>query len=145
MPPLDALFQAANMLALAGWVALLLSPLTPRLAQAVAALGVPLLLGVLYSGLVLAFWSRAEGGFGTLAEVQALFTLPQIALAGWVHYLAFDLVIGAWEVRCARAERIAFWLVVPCLVLTFLFGPAGFLAFQALRVLRRARSPEMLR
>ena len=79
---------------------------------------------------MLAFWSRAPGGFGSLAEVMALFTMPEIALAGWIHYLAFDLFVGAWEVRTARREGIAFLLVLPCLVLTFLFGPAGFLAFS---------------
>ena len=94
---------------------------------------VPVLLSVAYAGLVLAFWSRAPGGFGSLAEVMALFTMPEIALAGWIHYLAFDLLVGAWEVRTARREGIAFLLVLPCLALTFLFGPAGFLAFSALR------------
>jgi hypothetical protein len=128
----DALFQLANPVAMAGWLALLLSPLAPRLAQAVA-LAVPLALSLLYSGLVLAYWWEAPGGFGSLPEVQALFTHPQIALAGWVHYLAFDLFLGAWEVRTARAEGIPHWAVIPCLILTFLFGPAGLLAFAILR------------
>ncbi|MCF3581113.1 DUF4281 domain-containing protein [Planktothrix agardhii 1811] len=128
----DALFQLANPLALVGWLALILSPLAPRLAQGVA-LAVPLALSLLYSGLVLAFWWDAPGGFGSLPEVQALFTHPQIALAGWLHYLAFDLFLGAWEVRTARAEGIPHWLVIPCLVLTFLFGPVGLLAFAILR------------
>ena len=85
---------------------------------------------------MLAFWSRAPGGFGSLGEVMALFTMPEIALAGWIHYLAFDLFVGAWEVRTARREGIAFLLVLPCLVLTFLFGPAGFLVFLMLRAAR---------
>ena len=129
----DQLFQLANPLALLGWVALLASPLAPRAAQAVAAVAVPLLLSLAYAGLVLAFWWEAPGGFGFLPEVQALFTHPQIALAGWLHYLAFDLFLGAWEVRTARAEEIPHWAVIPCLVLTFLFGPAGLLAFAILR------------
>ena len=70
---------------------------------------------------------------------MALFTMPEIALAGWIHYLAFDLLVGAWEVRTARREGIAFLLVLPCLALTFLFGPAGFLAFSALRAARLAQ------
>lgn len=129
----DLLFQIANPLALTGWVALVLSPLAPRVAQAVAAVAVPLVLSAGYAGLVLAFWAGAEGGFGTLAEVQALFTDPHIALAGWVHYLAFDLFVGAWATRRAQAEGISHLFLLPCLALTFLFGPAGFLAFAALR------------
>jgi len=129
----DALFQLANPLALLGWLVLLAAPSAPRVAQAVSAAAIPLLLGLAYSGLILAFWWDARGGFGSLAEVQTLFTHPHIALAGWVHYLAFDLFIGAWEVRTARAESIPHWMVIPCLILTFLFGPAGLLAFAVLR------------
>ena len=129
----DLIFQIANPLAMMGWAALALAPLAPRVAQAVA-IAIPLALSVIYAGLVLAFWSSAPGGFGSLGEVQALFAQPQIALAGWLHYLAFDLFLGAWAVRTARADGIAHVLVLPCLVLTFLFGPAGFLAFATLRV-----------
>lgn len=129
----DQLFQLSSPLALLGWLVLVAAPLAPRIAQVVAAAAIPLLLSLAYAGLILAFWSGAPGGFGTLAEVQALFTNPHIALAGWLHYLAFDLFIGAWEVRTARAEGIPHWAVLPCLVLTFLFGPAGLLAFAALR------------
>lgn len=129
----DQLFQLSSPLALLGWIALLLSPLAPRAAQVVAAAAIPLLLSLAYAGLVLAFWWEAPGGFGSLAEVQALFTHPHIALAGWLHYLAFDLIVGAWAVRTARAEGIPHWAVIPCLVLTFLFGPAGLLAFAILR------------
>ncbi len=80
------------------------------------ALAIPVLLAIAYAGLVLAFWSGAEGGFDTLPNVMQLFTQPEIALAGWIHYLAFDLLIGAWEVRTARAERIPFLArrALPC-------------------------------
>ena len=111
----------------------------PVWAERIAGLAVPVLLAIAYTGLVLAFWSRAPGGFGSLPEVMALFTMPEIALAGWIHYLAFDLFVGAWEVRTARREGIAFLLVLPCLVLTFLFGPAGFLVFSGLRAARLAQ------
>jgi hypothetical protein len=90
-------------------------------------------LAIAYAGLILAFWSDTAGGFDSLPSVMRLFTKPEIALAGWIHYLAFDLMIGAWQVRTARAERIPFLAMAPCLVLTFLFGPAGYLAFIAMR------------
>jgi hypothetical protein len=98
------------------------------------------LLAIAYSGIVLAYWSGAKGGFDSLPNVMLLFTQPEIALAGWIHYLAFDLLIGGWQVRTARAERIPFLLVIPCLALTFLFGPAGYLAFSGLRAARAAMS-----
>jgi hypothetical protein len=133
----DLLFQAANTVALAGWVLLLASPLLPRLADGVAALGIPLLLAVAYAGIVMAFWSSAKGGFDTLDNVGLLFQSREMLLAGWLHYLAFDLFVGAWIVRQARNARVPFLLVAPCLVLTFLFGPAGLLAFAAIRFAMR--------
>jgi hypothetical protein len=133
----DSLFQIANMIALAGWLALLASPFAFRLSEIVAGLAIPLLLSAGYTGLVLAFWSGARGGFDSLANVELLFKSREIVLAGWLHYLAFDLFIGTWEARTARSERIPFVLVLPCLVLTFLFGPVGFLLFNAIRLGRR--------
>jgi Domain of unknown function (DUF4281) len=63
---------------------------------------------------------------------MALFTDATTALAGWVHYLAFDLFVGAWATRTARSAGIPHLLVLPHLVLIFLFGPAGFLTFYAM-------------
>lgn len=137
----DSLFHSASLLAMAGWVVLALNPLAPRWSDRIAGVAVPLALSVGYAALVLAFWSRAPGGFETLQAVMLLFTQPQIALAGWVHYLAFDLLIGAWIVRTARGEGIAYLLVLPCLVLCFLFGPAGYLAFALLRGSRSLSAP----
>ena len=57
-------------------------------------------------------------------------------LAGWVHYLAFDLFIGAWETRDAAARGVPHAWVVPCLLMTFLLGPIGLLAYLAIRGLR---------
>lgn len=129
----DTLFQLTGPLAMLGWLALALSPIAPRIADIAAALVIPALLSVAYTALILVHWSDAPGGFGSLAEVMALFTDPYVALAGWLHYLAFDLLIGAWITRTARAEGVPHLLILPCLALTFLFGPAGFLAFTALR------------
>ena len=137
---LETIFQLCTTIALAGWVVLLASPIAPSLADRAAGLLIPALLGVAYAGLVLAFWSRAEGGFDNLPNVMLLFTKPEIALAGWIHYLAFDLFVGSWEVRTARTERIPFGIVLPCLLLTFLFGPAGYLAFTGLRAARAMTS-----
>ncbi len=140
----DTLFSVSGPLALVGWVALALSPLAPRVADRVAGVVVPGLLSVAYAGLVLAFWSRAEGGFDSLEGVMRLFDQPEIAMAGWLHFLAFDLFVGAWIVRTARAEGIRFALALACLPPTFLFRPAGFLLFLVVRAghgaVRAARS-----
>ena len=133
----DTLFQIANPLAMAGWVALVASPLLPRLAQVIGGVGVPAMLSVGYTAVILAFWTSGTGGFDTLDNVALLFESRWLLLAGWVHYLAFDLLIGAWEVRTARREGIPHLVVIPCLLITFLFGPAGYLLFQGVRLSRQ--------
>jgi hypothetical protein len=56
-------------------------------------------------------------------------------LAGWIHYLAFDLFVGAWEVRDAQRQGIHHLLVIPCLLATLMAGPAGLALYWLLRVL----------
>jgi hypothetical protein len=131
-----ALFQIANPIALIGWVVLLASPFMPRVADRISGLAIPLLFAVAYTGLIMAFWSSGQGGFDSLDNVALLFESRELLLAGWIHYLAFDLFVGAWIARTARDEGIRFWFVVPCLALTFLFGPAGYLLFNAIRAAR---------
>jgi hypothetical protein len=98
----------------------------------------PALLGVVYVVLIALSLPGSDGGFSSLAGVRALFVDPRGLLAGWTHYLAFDLFIGGWEVRDAQQRGIPHLLVVPALVLTFLFGPAGLLLYLAISRLRRA-------
>jgi hypothetical protein len=136
----EAMFQIANPIALLGWAALLLAPFAPRFVHMIAHVIIPMLMALAYSALMLAYWSGARGGYSSLPDVMALFTDPHVALAGWVHYLAFDLFVGAWAVRAARAEGIPHLLVLPHLVLIFLFGPAGFLTFHAMRAAFRLRA-----
>ena len=134
----DALFQVANPIALVGWIALALSPLAPRALGLLAGTVVPIVLSAGYAALVLVHWSSGQGGFDSLRSVEQLFQNRWLLLAGWVHYLAFDLLLGAWEVRTARREGIAHLQLLPCLLATFLFGPAGYLLFQLLRASHRA-------
>lgn len=136
----ELLFSAAGLLAMAGWLTLLASPLIPIWSDRIAGLVIPILLSAGYVALIAFLPSEAGGGFGSLAEVMALFSNPNAMLAGWVHFLAFDLLIGAWICRAARRDGMRFWLVIPCLALTFLVGPAGFLAFSILRLIGPAKT-----
>lgn len=134
--PLETLFSAANMLAMAGWLALLLAP-GARLANwQVAGLAIPVLLSALYAVLLAIHAPGAEGGFFSLAAVAALFRTEGVLLAGWVHYLAFDLFIGAWICRRGSAEGMNPWAIRLCLPPTFLAGPLGLLLFLGLRAAR---------
>lgn len=131
----ESLFSAAGSLALAGWIALAAVPLRYRIARPVA-LGVALVLAALYIGLILSYWSSGSGDFQSLAGVARLFEHPGLLLAGWVHYLAFDLLVGTWEREEAHRIGLAYWVLVPCLALTFLLGPLGWAVFLACRTVR---------
>jgi len=135
----DTLFSLTSMLAMAGWLFLLASPLLPTWSDRIAGLIIPAVLSVSYVVLLL-FFSSGNGGYGSLAQVTELFSQSSAVLAGWIHFLAFDLIIGAWICRTARGDGIAFWMVIPILIVTFLFGPAGFLAFLILRMFRWPKS-----
>lgn len=130
------LYQVANTTAVVGWIALLFSPFAYRASIIIAGTIIPLLFAVAYASLFLAFWPDAEGGFASLSDVMVVFDDPRLVLVGWLHYLAFDLFVGSWEVKTAREENIPFLLVVPCLFLTFIFGPVGFLLFSIIRFTR---------
>jgi hypothetical protein len=136
----ETMFQIANPIAMLGWIALLFAPFAPRAVDLIADLIIPMLMSVAYSALILAYWSGATGGYSSLPDVMALFTDKHIALAGWVHYLAFDLLIGAWAVRHARAAQIPHLLLLPHLVMIFLFGPAGYLTYYAMHAAFRLRA-----
>ena len=133
----EFIFSLSTYVAMAGWLLLIVVP--ARSAWFVSAVVAPGLLSIVYLTLIVVHMRGAEGGFGSLAGVARLFQNPWLLLAGWVHYLAFDLFIGAWEVRDARALAIPHLFVVPCLLLTFFLGPIGLLLYLAVRLaLRRA-------
>jgi hypothetical protein len=129
----EAVFSASSSIAGIGWALLVLLPRERWVVDGVAGKAIPALLAALYAAIVAFQWGGSEGGFSSLSEVAELFGNPWILLAGWIHYLAFDLFVGCWEVRDARRRGIPHLLVVPCLILTFLFGPVGWLLYLGVR------------
>jgi hypothetical protein len=135
----ETLFSICGMMVVPGWLLLVFAPRWKWSARIIAGVVIPLLLAIVYLSLVVTNFGKSEGGFGSLAEVSKLFQNPYNLLAGWIHYLAFDLFIGSWEVRDAQRVGIHHLLVVPCLVLTFLLGPIGLLLYFALRAILKRR------
>lgn len=135
--PAAQIFEIASTAVLPGWLLLIFLPRW-RFTMPVAAIGLPLVLAATYAIVLGSHWGESEGGFGSLKEVGMLFANPYALLGGWIHYLAFDLFIGAWEVRDAQKHQVPHLAVVPCLLLTFIFGPVGLLLYFVLRyALRR--------
>ena len=91
-------------------------------------------LSLTYAVIVSVWFSRVEGGgYFTLDAVQLLTTSPQVAVAGWVHYPAFDLFVGLWIAERADAMGIGRLVQAPILLTTFMFGPVGLLLFYAVQ------------
>jgi hypothetical protein len=128
-------FRAANVLALLGWLSLGAGVALrgPRLRTLLAGRAVPLLLSAGYVAILAAHWSQGSGSFSSLAGVASLFQSPWLLLAGWIHYLAFDLFIGTWIAADAEAIEAPRWVLIAVLPAVFLFGPAGFLLWFLLK------------
>ena len=117
---------------MAGWALLVFAPRW-RWSQRIASVIIPLTLAIVYLVLIVVYFAKSPGGFGTLGQVTQLFQNSWLLLAGWIHYLAFDLFLGAWQARQAQRLGISHFVVIPCLLLTILFGPVGFLVFWTIR------------
>jgi Domain of unknown function (DUF4281) len=130
----DALFQAANLFAMSGW---LLLTFLPRWAYTrhVVIFGNVLVLAVAYALLFPASLGGNTGGM-SISGISAAFQNPNIMLLGWVHYLAFDLFVGVWEVQDAQSNSISHWFVIPCLFSTFMAGPVGLFLYFIIRTIR---------
>jgi hypothetical protein len=131
----DQVFRIANVLALLGWLSLGVGVALrlERLCTLLAGRAIPLLLAAGYVAILGAHWSESSGSFSSLAGVASLFQSPWLLLAGWMHYLAFDLFIGTWIAADADAIEAPRWLLVIVLPAVFLFGPAGFLLWFLLK------------
>jgi hypothetical protein len=132
----DQIFSIANLGTVLCWILLALLPGRRWVTQGIAGSAMPALFAAAYVGIVIAVFPRANGTFSTLPGVAELFANPWLLLAGWLHYLAFDLLIGAWEARDSVERGIPRWVLIPCLFLTLMFGPAGWLAYRGVRLRR---------
>lgn len=131
----ELLFRLANGFVLVGWAALIAGIILNRawLRDKLAGIYWPSLLSVGYCVAIYLGLGQSGGSFSTLPGVRQLFTNDWALLAGWVHYLAFDLFVGAWIARDAQREGVSRWFLILILPLTFLFGPAGFLLLQIIK------------
>jgi hypothetical protein len=134
---LERLFSIASGLALPGWLLLMVVPSRRWTTELIVPFVIPLVLALMYLYLMATGLGQVQGDFQSLAGVRGLFTSDRLLLAGWIHYLAFDLFIGAWEVRDARRIGVPHLVVVPCLFFTFLAGPVGLALYFAMRASTR--------
>ncbi|MEM9187614.1 MAG: ABA4-like family protein [Myxococcota bacterium] len=135
---LDIVFLVANVSTAPAWLALVFAPtsqITRWLTQSVLPFA---LLSVAYCVLLFTdFGGGGDASMFSLNGVMAIFDKPQTAIAAWIHYLVFDLFVGAWEAEDAKTHGIRRIVLIPCLFGTWFFGPAGFLVYLLARTVQR--------
>ncbi|MBL7697485.1 MAG: DUF4281 domain-containing protein [Chitinophagaceae bacterium] len=129
----DRIFSICNMIAIMGWIVLVFFPMWKSRDRYVTGT-IAILFSIIYTSIMArSFEPGIFESFGTLTGVADLFQNKFLLVAGWVHYLAFDLFVGSWIVRNARQHNINHWLTVPALLLTFMLGPVGYLVYFIMR------------
>ena len=136
----DLLFALLNYSVLPAWLLLLVLPRWKGTRVVVHSGLYPVVLGLAYAVLLFGDQPGPQGAsFWTLDGVTRIFTTPHTIIACWLHYLIFDLFVGAWEVRDAERLGLSHLFVVPSLVLTLMFGPVGLMSWLAVRAIARRR------
>ncbi|PRY89783.1 ABA4-like family protein [Mongoliibacter ruber] len=131
--PLETVFSIVSSIALISWILLFIF-YSQNWVYTFLFSGVLLILALTYLNFIIQGMSGTEeGGFNSLAEVRALFGSDQALLAGWIHYLAFDLFVGMWIAKDGWKNDINRWMLLPCLLLTFMLGPVGLLTYFIIR------------
>ena len=131
-------FSLVNMLAMLMWIFMIIAPKWKATRFLIDFKIVPIALAGIYA--IYIFKAIQIGGmmdFGSLASVMALFTEENAVLSGWVHYLVFDLLIGMWMLDQNKKLNINQFILVPCLLFTFMMGPIGFLLFTIVKTIKQ--------
>lgn len=132
----DSVFLLCNSIAMIGWIILIALPMWHSSDKFIIGVIVALF-AVIYTYYIVTNLSAIDmKSFSSLKGVTALFTNPLAVLIGWVHYLAFDLMVGIWIKRNSLKYGISHWLIIPCLLLTFMFGPIGLLLYLLIRFVK---------
>lgn len=130
----DQLFQLCNTIVLPAWLLLIIAPTWKWTSRIVIGIVVTLL-ALLYVYLVFSTIQLGDfENFGSLDGIMGLFRERGAVLAGWIHYLAFDLMAGWFIVHNAMKNGINRRLIIPCLLFTFMLGPSGLLLYLLLRL-----------
>ncbi len=129
----ETIFNIAGPIAIIGWIILILLPKWISSDKFIIGIIVTLFC-IAYAWLIAGNFSPADvKKFNSLAGVMELFQNPALVVAGWIHYLAFDLMTGLFIKKNASKHGISHWLLIPCLFFTFMLGPAGLLLYLLLR------------
>ena len=133
----DSVFQTCSTIAMVGWIVLLvISPFWSSFDRFLIGIIITLF-AIVYAWLIFQVFTPGDfEKFSSLNGVMELFTDKTAVTAGWVHYLAFDLLTGIWIKKNALKYNIHHLILIPCLLLTFMLGPIGLLLYLLVRSIK---------
>jgi heme A synthase len=133
----DTIFQICSTIAMIGWLLLIIaSPFLQGIDKFLISVIITLFC-IVYAWLIVQSFAPADmKNFGSLDGVMLLFQNKTLVTAGWVHYLAFDLLTGIWIKKNSEKYGISHWIIIPCLFLTFMLGPVGLLLYLLIRTIK---------
>jgi len=139
----QTLFQLSNLLVVPFWLLMIALPRWPWAVRVIRSpwIAAPpaLIYVVVIAQTLMQLGPGLFSAFGSLAGVMGLLSSPQGALAGWAHFLAFDLFTGRWAYLDAIERKMPALLMVPVLFMIFMLGPVGLLLYLLLRLIFGAR------
>lgn len=133
---IDQAFTILNSSVLLPWLLMALAPKWKFTQQMIQLKWPVLLYAIVYAGLlgmIVMTTSNSSMDFMSLQAIKAAFGQDQVMLLGWVHYLAFDLFVGMWELKDGQTRGVPHYLMVPCLIFTLMYGPVGLLLYSIIR------------
>jgi hypothetical protein len=117
------------------WLLLIVAPRWVWTDRIVHSVLVPLAIGAWTIALGVSGPAPPEGaGMGSLQAVMLLIGGDHATLTLWTLVMGWDLLAGAWLARDARRRGIHHAWVIPCLILTFMFGIVGLVLYLLLRL-----------
>jgi len=125
----NQIFSIANSLALISWIPLFFTPFNRKVRNVLVGSTVTLLSAAYAVLFFQTFDAGALESFSTLDGLMTLFSSEEAVLIGWIHYLAFDLLVGISIARNAEKYEFNPWIVRPIFLFTFMAGPLGFLLY----------------
>lgn len=134
-------FSIANILVFPMWILMIVFPKWKVTRFLIDYKLIPIILSLLYAFYIISsIIAGPSMDFGSLQAVMQLFTVEDAVLGGWLHYLAFDLLVGMWMVDTNKTLKIHTIIMAPCLLGAFLMGPIGFLLFTGIRTVYKSQN-----
>lgn len=143
---LDTIFNIINIIPLPVWLLMIFAPKSNITHKIVKSNITSIIIAIIFVILNIVYSTNDTDvfditGFFSFDTIAYVFTKKSIVLICWVHYLAFDLLIGSWIFldNFNNNNQVHHLLMILCFILTYTFGPSGFLLYIIVKKLKNIK------